>query len=98
MPWEQDGLVRGSDLHIAVRPPGCGWLAGMSRGGNAKSVTVSIDGLVPEEMFTAFCPFPATVRKVIHLGPPSNPGAPPPVATSTTKILHAKTGPIRATR
>ena len=96
--WVQDGPLRGSDLHITVRPPVCGWLAGMSWGGDAKSVTVSIDGLVPEQMLTAFCPFPPTVRKLIHLGPPSSPGAPPPIATPTTKILHAKTGPIRATR
>lgn len=98
VPWVQNGPLRGSDLHVTVSPPACGWLSGSSSSGSARSVTVSIDGQIPEQLLEAFCPRPAKVNEVIHLGPPSSPGAPPPLVTSTTRILHGQTGPIRATR
>lgn len=98
VPWAQDGPLRGSDLHVTVNPPACGWLSGSSSSGNARSVTVSIIGQIPEELLGAFCPRPASINEVIHLGPSRGPGAPPPLVTSTTKILHGQTGPIRATR
>ncbi len=97
VPWTQDGPVTNGVLRVKAGPLGCGTVQGYSVSGNRHSVTVTVQGLVPEYLLYEYCPMTRPVNVVVRLEAPS-PGSPPSLVTSTTKILHSKIGPIRATR
>ena len=96
LPWTQAGPLRGSVLYVKVVPPGCGTLAGYDVRGSVRSVTITMNGLIPEQMLGDYCTATRWVREAVRLAGPG-PGSPPALADSTTQIRHAKIGPVRAT-
>ena len=59
-------------------------------------MTITMNGLIPEQMLGNYCTATRWVREAVRLARPS-PGSPPPLVSATTQIRHAKIGPVRAT-
>jgi len=83
-----DGRVLNGSLHITAGSVPCGALNGYSLTTNANGTTLTVKGLIPESTIGDFCTASIAVDKVIPLS-----GA----SAGATTILHAPTGPIRAT-
>ena len=86
--WVQDGRVTNGSLHITAGPVPCGALNGYSLTTNANRTTLTVKGLIPESTIGDFCTASGAVSKVIPLRGTS---------AGATTVLHAPTGPIRAT-
>lgn len=98
IPWSQVGPVAHGQLPILVSTPPCGGrLSNYMVSGNAKSLTVTVKGLVYEGLFEMLCPRGRSVHEAIRLVPTGGESV-VPIVTPFTKIVHALLGPIRATQ
>lgn len=95
IPWTQVGPVNDGVLELQATVPQCGQYSGASSGGTAKALTVTIYSDVPEDTAHRHCPAARVVDESLPLGPVGVPGAPPPVVSAGTAILHGETGPVR---
>ena len=95
VPWTALGPVVSELLNVRAAVPACGGIGGIGSGGSASAMTVTIYALVPESPVAMSCLPGRFVDKTVVLGPGNTPGAPPPLVTSTTQILHGLTGPVR---
>jgi hypothetical protein len=89
VPWVQDGRVTNGRLHMTAAPVPCGALNGYSLTTNAIGTTLAVKGLIPVSTIGDYCTESAASNKVIPLR-----GA----NADVTTLLHAQTGPIRATK
>jgi hypothetical protein len=95
VPWTALGPVVSELLNVRAAVPACGAIGGIGTGGSASTMTVTIFALVPESPVAMSCVPRRFVDKTVVLGPGDTPGAPPPLVTPTTRILHGVTGPVR---
>jgi hypothetical protein len=95
VPWTALGPVVSELLNVRAAVPACGGIEGIGSGGSASAMTVTIYALVPESSVAMSCVPRRFVDRTVVLGPGSTPGAPPPLVTSSTQILHGATGPVR---
>ena len=94
VPWVAQGALTDGALDVEVTLPPCGVLQGTSAGGTRTAMTITAFALVPADL--QGCSGTVTrVTEDVQLSPPSNPGAPPPVATAQTAVLHGALGPTR---
>jgi hypothetical protein len=92
VPWEQVSRSAAA-IEIQALVPRCGTLGGISSGGSSRAFTISVGAVVPDVV--ANCSPPHYVTQTVDFGPPSGaPGAPPPVVTTSTSIIHGRLGPI----
>ena len=95
VPWSAGGALVYEALQVRVEVPDCGGIGGIASGGSAAAMTITAYALVPESPAATTCPPPRTVTQTVVLGPGNAPGAPPPLVTSRTQILHGALGPVR---
>ncbi|HEX3980841.1 MAG TPA: hypothetical protein VHW93_06440 [Acidimicrobiales bacterium] len=95
VPWSALGPVESEILTVRVAVPACGGIAGIATGGSATAMTVTVYALVPESPVATSCAPGRQVTRTVAMGPGNAPGAPPPLVSPTTVILHGKTGPTR---
>jgi len=95
VPWTALGPVVSELLNVRAAVPACSGIGGIGTGGSASAMTVTVYALVPESPVAMSCVPRRFVDETVALGPGNSPGAPPPLVTSTTKILHGVTGPVR---
>jgi hypothetical protein len=96
VPWKPVGpgpLTPGS-LTVEALIPKCGGFEGISSGGSSKGMTVTIAASLPDRP-KELCKAARWEMETVALNPPSGPGAPPPVASTSTPIRHGSVGPIR---
>jgi len=94
IPWVALGTVQAGQLAVRASVPPCGTYRGASVGGDAKSLTVTLLAVVPDVAHE--CPVVQPVTESVQVGPPSAPGAPPPVVSPSTLIEHGPLGGTRA--
>ena len=95
VPWVPLGPVGGELLQVQATLPDCGDYAGDASGGSATSMTVTLYALVPESVRGSGCDTGHVAPETITLGPGGIPGAPPPLVSPGTRILHGTVGPVR---
>jgi hypothetical protein len=95
IPWSALGPVESGVLTVRFAVPACAGIGGIATGGTAAAMTVTVYVLIPESPVAMSCAPGHQMTETVDLGPGNIPGAPPPLATSTTKILHGQTGPAR---
>ena len=95
VPWSALGPVESQILTVRVAVPACGGIGGIATGGSATAMTVTVYALVPESPVAMSCVPGRQVTRTVALGPGDIPGAPPPLVSPTTEILHGQTGPTR---
>lgn len=95
IPWVALGPLNRELLSIQAMMPRCGGLMGVGTGGSAAAMTVTVYAIVPEDSSHAGCAPANTIDETIALGPGPIPGAPPPLVSTSTAILHGTTGPVR---
>ncbi len=93
IPWSATGPVTDQVLPIQAALPACGSVVGISSGGSASAMTVTVDAAVPEGTPLRSCAPAHVMDETVTLGPVEDPGAPPPLVGPSTQILH---GPIGA--
>ena len=96
IPWRPTGGATSGTIQLEATVPPCGTVAGITSGGSAESFTITVAATVPDVL--SHCGGARTVAETVNLGPVGNPpGAPPPVVSSSTEILHGQLGPLRLT-
>jgi len=95
VPWTALGPVVSELLNVRAAVPACGGIGGIGSGGSASAMTVTVYALVPESPVAMSCIPRRFMDESVFLGPGTTPGAPPPLVTPTTQILHGVTGPVR---
>jgi hypothetical protein len=96
VPWSMVGGATGAALQVVASVPPCGTVAGIASGGSATSMTITIGATVPDVL--SHCGPAQVVSETVNLGPLGNPpGAPPPLVSPTTRILHGALGPAHLT-
>ncbi len=95
VPWSPDGTLNSEPLNVLVVVPPCGGVGGISTGGSAAAMTITVYALVPESPVAMSCTPRRLVDQTVILGPGRTPGAPPPLVSSSTQILHGDLGPVR---
>ncbi len=95
IPWVPLGPITGELLRVEAVLPVCGSYAGTASGGSAAAMTVTLYAVVPEGEPGSHCGGGRVVSETILLGPGPVPGAPPPLVSPSTSILHGATGPER---
>jgi hypothetical protein len=93
IPWVALGSVTAGQLSVRGSVPPCGTYQGSSVGGDAQSITVTLDAVVPDVPLD--CPSAQSVVEAVQIGPPNSPGAPPPIVSSRTLITHGPLGPVQ---
>ena len=94
VPWVEVG-VNGQVVSVEATFPPCGEHSGNASGGSATSITISVQAMVSD--VHRDCGGPKVVPESVRVGPIPSPGAPPPLFTSRTVIVHAVVGPISQT-
>jgi hypothetical protein len=95
VPWIPNGILVSELLSVQVDVPPCGGIGGIATGGSAAAMTVTVYALVPESPVAMSCSPRRFVNQTVVLGPGSTPGAPPPLVSSSTQILHGTLGPVQ---
>jgi hypothetical protein len=96
IPWSPVGGATSAVLQVVATVPPCGTVAGIASGGSATSMTITIGATVPDVL--SHCGPAQVVSETVNLGPLGNPpGAPPPLVSPTTRILHGALGPAHLT-
>jgi hypothetical protein len=95
VPWIPDGILVTELLNVQVGIPPCGGIGGISTGGSAAAMTITIYALVPESTVARRCTPERLANQTVALGPGVAPGAPPPLVSSRTQILHGDLGPVQ---
>jgi hypothetical protein len=91
IPWRTAGPVDNGSVRIEATVPPCGTVGGISSGGTAASVTITVYAVVPD--IPRHCRGPSSASETIALPPGGGPGAPPPLLTGRTAIRHGRLGP-----
>jgi hypothetical protein len=92
LPWQALGPVAGGSLQVQTTIPACGSFAGIMTGGSAQSMTVTLGAVVPD--VHGPCQGSQAVTKMVTFGPMDAPGAPPPLVSPRTQIMHGAVGPL----
>jgi hypothetical protein len=93
IPWHATGPIQNDAVTVPATLPPCGSFAGIDSSGGAASMTVTLGAIVPD--VHGHCPPAPAVTKVIGFGPPGDaPGAPPPLVSARTRIVHGAVGPL----
>jgi hypothetical protein len=92
VPWSAIGPVDNGTVAVQATVPPCGGVAGISAGGSASSMTISIGAVVPDVLH--HCHGPKLVKETVVMDPAGGPGAPPQLVSGTTAILHGRLGPV----
>jgi hypothetical protein len=96
IPWSTVGGATGPSLQVIATVPPCGTVGGIASGGSATAMTITIGAIVPDVL--SHCGPAHVVSETVDLGVPGNPpGAPPPLVSSTTRIVHGALGPADVT-
>ena len=95
VPWIPEGVASTELLNIQVDVPPCGGIGGIASGGSAEVQTITVYALVPERPVAQSCVPGRFVDQTVVLGPGRTPGAPPPLVSPGTHILHGDLGPVR---
>jgi len=95
VPWTPNGILVSELLNVQVNVPPCGGIGGIATGGSAAAMTITVYALVPESPVAMSCSPRRLVNHTVVLGPGSTPGAPPPLVSSGTQILHGALGPVQ---
>lgn len=93
--WMPVGLPNEVSIDVEATIPACGSLMGSGSSGSAAAMTVFLAAVVPEDTAHFRCKPDHLIDETVMLGPGPTPGAPPPLVSAATKILHAATGPVR---
>jgi hypothetical protein len=91
VPWVALGPITGGTLSVRATIPDCGTYTGSSTSGSAHSTTITVAALVPDAHGS--CQGPHPVTESVFIEPVNDPGAPPPIVTSQTTLLHGPLGP-----
>jgi hypothetical protein len=92
VPWDQVGGLDNGNINLSATVPPCGTVAGVSSGGSKSSITITVDVTVPD--VATRCGGATQASESVMVDPSvSDPGAPPPLVTIATKVLHGKVGP-----
>jgi hypothetical protein len=92
LPWQALGPVAGGSLQVRTTIPTCGSFAGVTTGGSARSMTITLGAVVPD--VHGPCQGAKAVTKVVTFGPNDAPGAPPPLVSASTHLVHGTVGPL----
>lgn len=95
VPWIPVGTLSSELLNVQVVVPPCGGVGGISTGGSAAAMTITVYALVPESPVAMSCTPGRLVDQTVILVPGRTLGAPPPLVSSSTQILHGDLGPVR---
>lgn len=95
VPWIPEGALISELLNVQVDVPPCGGIGGIATGGSAAAQTITVYALVQESPVAMSCTPRRFVDQTVILGPGSTPGAPPPLVSPRTQILHGELGPVR---
>ncbi len=95
VPWSALGPVESEVLAVRVAVPACGGIGGIATGGSASAMMVTVYALVPERPVAMSCVPDRQVTRTVALGPGDIPGAPPPLVSPATEVLHGQLGPTR---
>jgi hypothetical protein len=95
VPWTPNGILVSEVMSVQVDVPPCAGIGGISTGGSAKAMTITVYALVPESPVAMSCVPRRLVNQTVTLGPGSTPDAPPPLVSSSTHILHGVLGPAQ---
>jgi len=91
IPWVALGSVEDGTLSVSTTIPRCGTYSGSTTGGSARSTTVTLSAVVPDVHGQCQGAHPAT--ESVFISPANDPGAPPPIVTAKTELLHGPLGP-----
>ncbi|MGP0030714.1 MAG: hypothetical protein ACLPVF_09445 [Acidimicrobiales bacterium] len=96
IPWRPvDGIEDGAIRVRATLPP-CATVGGTSGSGDARTFTITVGAVVPD--VRGRCAPRRSVTESVTVGSAQNRlGAPPPVVTSSTRIVHGRLGPLNLT-
>jgi hypothetical protein len=94
VPWTALGPVVSELLNVLAAVPACGGISGIATGGSAVAMTVTIYAVVPASPVAMNCAPGRFIDQTVILGPGRTPGAPPPLVSTSTQILHGETGPV----
>ncbi len=95
VPWIPEGVLASEVLNVQVDVPRCGEIEGVATGGSANAMTVTVYAVLPESPVDKSCTPRRFVSQTVRLGPGNVPGAPPPLVSASTRILHGDLGPVR---
>lgn len=95
VPWTALGPVLSEAVNVQATVPACGSVFGVSSGGSAAAMTITVQAVVPESPVARSCIPHRSVSETVTLGPGRSPGAPPPLVGPGTQILHGATGLVR---
>jgi hypothetical protein len=93
VPWTSGGPLQDGTLTVLAQIPRCGASQGIATEGTSAALTVSAYALVNDQPDNQ-CPPGRVVTEHVPLAP-GGPGAPPPVVSSQTVVLHGPLGPSR---
>jgi hypothetical protein len=91
IPWQALGPIQNGSLSVRTTIPPCGIFASTSSGGSAQSTTITVTAVVPD--VHGHCHGPQSVTESVFISPEGDPGAPPPIVTAQTRLLHGPLGP-----
>jgi hypothetical protein len=94
IPWMETGPVTGQLLSVTAILPKCGSFEGISSGGSASAMTVTLYAVVPEAPPARSCAPAHVIDETVPLGPIADPDAPPPLVGPHTQILHGTIGSV----
>ncbi len=95
VPWIPNGILVSEVMNVQVSVPPCAGIGGVSTGGSATAMTITVYALVPESPVAVSCVPNRVVNQTVTLGPGSTPDAPPPLVSSSTHLLHGDLGPVQ---
>jgi hypothetical protein len=96
IPWRSVGTPTNGALPVQATVPPCGTVAGITTGGSASSVTITVAATVPD--VRSHCGGALNVPETVQFGPVGHPpGAPPSIVSSGTQIVHGPLGPLHLT-
>jgi hypothetical protein len=95
VPWIPNGVLDFEALNVQVDVPRCGGIEGIATGGSAAAMSITVYAVVPESPVRKSCIPRRFVDRSVILGPGNIPGAPPPLVSSSTQILHGPLGHVR---